>query len=196
MSVGEKVEPYLNVLREALVEGEIRNIKLSDLFRGNDYLILLFYPMDFTFVCPTEICAFSDTMDQFKDLKTQIAGISVDSVYSHYNWSKQSRKDGGIGKINFPLVSDMNRSLCKSFNVLSEDSIAYRGMFIIDKSRQVRIAHINDLPIGRSVNEALRLIRALQFNKKNGEVCPANWRPGKKGIKADVKGAKEYFKEL
>lgn len=158
------------------------------------YTVLLFYPLDFTFVCPTEILAFNADLEKFEKLNSQVIGISVDSVHCHYAWLHTERQKGGIKGVNFPLVSDFDRNLAKSFNVLKEDEhVAYRGMFIVDPNLNIRIAHVNDLPIGRSVNEVLRLIEALDTYDKYGEVCPGNWVKGGKTIKPDHEGAKEYF---
>ncbi|MDO4569127.1 MAG: peroxiredoxin [Planctomycetia bacterium] len=173
-------------------DGEIRSLSLAD-YLGK-YVLLFFYPMDFTFVCPTEIIGFSDAYDEFKDENVQILGCSVDSVYSHHAWWMQAREDGGLGQnLRFPLVSDFNRNISFNYNVLLEKGMAARGLFIIDREGIVRHQTVNDLSLGRSIEEALRLVRALKFVEQNGEVCPMNWRSGDPAIKPTVKDSLAYF---
>lgn len=179
---------------KAVVNGEITEVQLSK-FKGK-YVILLFYPLDFTFVCPTELCAFSDAADQFEQLNCEVLGVSVDSEYSHLAWSQKARREGGLSPCKIPLVSDLDKSIASNYGVLVKGGVALRGLFIIDPKGIVRQATINDLPIGRSVEEALRLVQALQFVEKHGEVCPANWKPGQSAMKADPKGSQEYFGKL
>ncbi|KAM0853974.1 hypothetical protein ACQ4PT_050724 [Festuca glaucescens] len=161
-------------------------VKLSD-YIGKKYVILFFYPLDFTFVCPTEITAFSDRHEEFEKINTEILGVSVDSV--------TERKSGGLGDLKYPLVSDVTKSISKSFGVLIADQgIALRGLFIIDKEGVIQHSTINNLGIGRSVDETLRTLQALQYVQENpDEVCPAGWKPGEKSMKPDPKGSKEYF---
>lgn len=177
----------------AVVNGEFKKIKLSD-YAGR-YLVMVFYPLDFTFVCPTELIAFSDRSNEFKSIGAEIVGISVDSEYSHLAWCNTPRNKGGLGDMKIPLVSDLTKEISRKYNVLVPDgSVAMRGLFIIDPKGVLRIAHINDLPIGRNVDEALRLVEALQFHEKHGEVCPAGWsKQNPKTMKADPQGAKAYF---
>nr|GMD44394.1 2-Cys peroxiredoxin BAS1, chloroplastic [Ipomoea batatas] len=172
-------------------EGEV---KLSD-YIGKKYVILFFYPLDFTFVCPTEITAFSDRYEEFKKLNTEILGVSVDSVFSHLAWVQTDRKSGGLGDLNYPLISDVTKSISKSYNVLIHDQgIALRGLFIIDKEGVIQHSTINNLAIGRSVDETMRTLQALQYVQENpDEVCPAGWKPGEKSMKPDPKLSKEYF---
>ncbi|KNA18359.1 hypothetical protein SOVF_071570 [Spinacia oleracea] len=179
---------------EAVFDQEFINVKLSD-YRGKKYVILFFYPLDFTFVCPTEITAFSDRHGEFEKLNTEILGVSVDSVFSHLAWVQTERKSGGLGDLNYPLVSDVTKSISKAFNVLIPDQgIALRGLFIIDKEGVIQHSTINNLGIGRSVDETLRTLQALQFVQENpDEVCPAGWKPGEKSMKPDPKLSKEYF---
>lgn len=132
-----------------------------------------------TFVCPTELIAFSDRINEFRKLNCEVFGISVDSIYTHHAWSNTPRKNGGLLPISFPLIADLDKSICKSYGVLHNDAVALRGLFIIDDKGVVRQSTINDLPIGRSVDEAIRLVEAIQYFEANGEVCPANWKPGK-----------------
>ncbi len=174
-------------------EGSIKELKLSD-YRGN-YVVLFFYPLDFTFVCPTEIIAFSDRIEEFKERNTEVIGVSVDSVYTHTAWRNTPRKKGGIGEITYPLVADLNKRIARSYGVLLEEAgIALRGLFVLDRDGVVRHITVNDLPIGRNVDEVLRVIDAVQFYEKHGEVCPANWEKGKEGMKPDPEGLEEYAK--
>lgn len=158
------------------------------------WVVLFFYPLDFTFVCPTEIIAFSDRMADFKAIGTEVVGVSVDSQFTHLAWRNTARKDGGLGTLAYPLVADLNKSIARDYGVLIEGAgIALRGLFIIDPKGVVRAATIHDLPVGRSVDETLRVIKAFQFVEKHGEVCPADWKEGNLTMKADPKGSKEYF---
>ncbi|CAL9777006.1 unnamed protein product [Musa acuminata subsp. burmannicoides] len=179
---------------EAVFDQEFINVKLSD-YIGKKYVILFFYPLDFTFVCPTEITAFSDRYSDFEKLNTEILGVSVDSVFSHLAWVQTDRKSGGLGDLNYPLISDVTKSISKSYSVLIPDQgIALRGLFIIDKEGVIQHSTINNLAIGRSVDETLRTLQALQYVQENpDEVCPAGWKPGEKSMKPDPKLSKEYF---
>ncbi|GMH26364.1 hypothetical protein Nepgr_028207 [Nepenthes gracilis] len=179
---------------EAVFDQEFIKVKLSDYF-GKKYVILFFYPLDFTFVCPTEITAFSDRYAEFEKLNTEILGVSIDSVFSHLAWVQTDRKSGGLGDLKYPLISDVTKSISKSYNVLIHDQgIALRGLFIIDKEGVIQHSTINNLAIGRSVDETLRTLQALQYVQENpDEVCPAGWKPGDKSMKPDPKLSKEYF---
>ncbi|TVU29812.1 hypothetical protein EJB05_21399, partial [Eragrostis curvula] len=179
---------------EAVFDQEFINVKLSD-YIGKKYVILFFYPLDFTFVCPTEITAFSDRYEEFEKLNTEVLGVSIDSVFSHLAWVQTDRKSGGLGDLKYPLVSDVTKSISKSFGVLIPDQgIALRGLFIIDKEGVIQHSTINNLAIGRSVDETMRTLQALQYVQENpDEVCPAGWKPGEKSMKPDPKGSKEYF---
>ncbi|GMF43426.1 unnamed protein product [Phytophthora lilii] len=156
--------------------------------------------MDFTFVCPTEICAFSDRVDEFKKLNTQVIGCSVDTKFSHLAWINTPRKKGGLGEMNIPLVADVTKELCSKYQVTVEDGdevgVAFRGLFIIDKEGVLRQITINDLPVGRSVDEVLRLVEAFQFTDEHGEVCPANWKKGAKTMTATPKDSLKYFETV
>lgn len=157
-------------------------------------VVLFFYPLDFTFVCPTELHAFQDRLHEFDKRNTQVIGCSVDSVYSHQAWLATPRNKGGISGISFPLISDINKTICRDYDVLVPgEGIAYRGLFLIDSNGIVRHQVINDLPIGRSVDEVLRVIDALTFHEQNGDVCPANWALGKRSLKPTQEGVEEYF---
>uniref|UniRef100_A0A8W4FPY9 Peroxiredoxin-2 n=1 Tax=Sus scrofa TaxID=9823 RepID=A0A8W4FPY9_PIG len=158
------------------------------------YLVLFFYPLDFTFVCPTEIIAFSDRAEEFHQLGCEVLGVSVDSQFTHLAWINTPRKEGGLGPLKIPLLADVTRNLSLDYGVLKEDEgIAYRGLFIIDGKGVLRQITVNDLPVGRSVDEALRLVQAFQYTDEHGEVCPAGWKPGSDTIKPNVDDSKEYF---
>ena len=172
-------------------DGSIKDVKLSD-YRGK-YVVLFFYPLDFTFVCPTEVIAMSDRIEEFEVRNAQVLGVSVDSQFSHVAWRNTPRKKGGIGDINYPLVSDLDKSISRNFGVLVEKpGIALRGLFIIVKLGKIRHITVNDLPLGRNVDEVLRVLDAIQFNEKYGEVCPANWKQGEEGMKPSQTGLENY----
>ncbi|HZX35175.1 MAG TPA: peroxiredoxin [Thermodesulfobacteriota bacterium] len=172
-------------------DGSIKELKLSS-YKGK-YVALFFYPLDFTFVCPTEIIALSDRIAEFKERNAEVIGVSVDSQFTHVAWRSTPRDKGGVGEVSFPLVADLDKSICAKYGVLLEKpGIALRGLFIIDKDLKLRHVTINDLPLGRNVDEMLRVIDAVQFNEKHGEVCPANWKKGSKGMKPTQKGLLEY----
>ncbi len=157
------------------------------------YVVLFFYPLDFTFVCPSEIIAFDRKLKEFKDRNCEVVGVSVDSQFSHWAWKNTPPEKGGIGNVQFPMVADITKSISRDYGVLLNEAIALRGLFLIDKGGVVRHALVNDLPLGRSVDEALRLVDALQFFEKNGEVCPANWRKGEAGMKPTAEGVAAYL---
>lgn len=172
-------------------DGSFKEVSLAD-YKGK-YVILFFYPLDFTFVCPTEIIAFSDSAAEFEKLGVQLLGCSIDSHFSHLAWRNTPRTQGGLGQINYPLVADLSKKIAEAYDVLLPGGIALRGLFLIDKNGVVRHQVVNDLPLGRSVDEALRMVKALQFFEKNGEVCPANWKEGDLTIKANPKDSQEFF---
>ncbi|KAI8054606.1 natural killer enhancing factor B [Syncephalis plumigaleata] len=177
---------------KAVVGTEFKDLSLSD-YKGR-FLVMVFYPLDFTFVCPTELIAFSDRVKDFNDAGADVIGISVDSEYSHLAWNNTDKKAGGLGGLKIPLVSDLTKDIARKYGVLSKDNdVALRGLFIIDPSGTLRISHINDLPIGRNVDEALRLVEAIKFTDEHGEVCPINWSKGSKGMTPDPTGSKTYF---
>ncbi|XP_071946988.1 peroxiredoxin-2-like [Antedon mediterranea] len=190
--VQETAPPFQGL---AVVDGQFKEISLED-YRGK-YLVLFFYPLDFTFVCPTEIIAFSDRAAEFHNLDTEVIGVSVDSHFSHLAWINTPRKDGGLGQMNIPLLSDFKKKISRDYGVLLEnEGLALRGLFLIDPEGCVKHLSINDLPVGRSVDEVLRLVKAFQFVEKHGEVCPAGWTPDSDTIKPDPEGAKEYFSKV
>lgn len=178
----------------AVVNEEFKaDFKLSD-YRGK-YVVLFFYPLDFTFVCPTEIIAFSDRIDDFRKRGAEVIGASVDSQFSHLAWIQQPRAQGGLGGLKYPLVADLTKKISADYGVLLDGGIALRGLFVIDQKGVVRAITIHDLPLGRSVDEALRVLDALQHFEKFGEVCPADWKQGAATIKPGVKESKEYFQK-
>jgi peroxiredoxin (alkyl hydroperoxide reductase subunit C) len=176
----------------AVIDQEFKTIKLSN-YRGK-YVVLFFYPLDFTFVCPTEITAFSDRYSEFSALNTEVLGVSVDSEFSHLAWIQTDRKAGGVGDLNYPLVSDIKKTISEAYNVLTDDGIALRGLFIIDKDGVIQHATVNNLAFGRSVDETLRTLQALQYVQSHpDEVCPAGWKPGDKTMNPDPVKSKEFF---
>lgn len=188
-------KPAPDFKTDALIGEEFKQVSLSD-FRGK-WLCLFFYPLDFTFVCPTEITAFNDAHKAFKEANCEVVGCSVDSKFSHLAWAKTPRKEGGIGKLAFPLLADMTKKIGRSYGVLLEEpGITLRGLFLVNPQGVVQYQLVHDLGIGRNVDEVLRVLRALQESAKTGEVCPANWTPGGKTMKPDTDKSKEYFQSV
>jgi peroxiredoxin (alkyl hydroperoxide reductase subunit C) len=178
-----------------VINGKFESVTLSG-FKGKKYVVLFFYPLDFTFVCPTELHAFQEILGEFKQRDAELIGVSVDSKFSHLAWLNTPKKDGGVQGVTFPLVSDINKSISADYDVLVEGAgIAYRGLFLIDKNGVVQHQVVNANELGRNVDEALRMLKALQYFEKHGEVCPANWKEGEKGMKRDQGGLKEWFKD-
>lgn len=174
-----------------MADNSFGELKLSD-YRGK-YVILFFYPLDFTFVCPSEIIAFNKALAKFKARNAEVIGVSVDSHYTHWAWKNTPVDQGGIGQIEYPLVADLNKNISRDYGVLVNDSVALRGLFLIDKEGIIRHAVINDLSLGRNVDEALRMLDALRFTEEHGEVCPANWREGDEAMKPTAEGVAEYL---
>lgn len=174
-----------------LPDDSFAQLKLSS-HRGK-YVVLFFYPLDFTFVCPTEIIAFSKKIAEFKKRNCEVIGVSVDSKYTHWAWRNTAPDKGGIGKIGYPLVADLSRSIARSYGVLHDEEKALRGLFLIDKEGVVRHAVVNDFPLGRNIDEAIRMLDALQYTEKNGEVCPANWTAGKEAMKETADSVARYL---
>jgi peroxiredoxin (alkyl hydroperoxide reductase subunit C) len=186
-------QPAPEFKADAYVNGEFREVTLKE-FRGRK-VVLFFYPLDFTFVCPTEILAFVDSIDEFKKRNTQVIGVSVDSKFTHHAWANTPRKDGGIQGVNYPLLSDINKTIARDYGVLLENSgVALRGLFIINKDGILKHATINHLDLGRNVDEVLRLLDAIDYSEEHGEVCPANWKKGEKAMKPTAEGLKEYVR--
>lgn len=172
-------------------DGMISELKLSS-YRGK-YVVLFFYPLDFTFVCPSEILAFNQRLKDFEARNTSVISVSVDSPYTHFAWRETPVEKGGIGPVGFPMVADLNKQIARDYDVLHNESVALRGLFLIDKEGIVRHQVVNDLPLGRSVDEALRMVDALQFTEEHGEVCPANWKPGEEAMKGSASGVADYL---
>ena len=180
----------------AVFDQEFAKVKLSD-YLNKKYVVLFFYPLDFTFVCPTEITAFSDSFEKFAELNTEILGVSVDSEFSHLAWLQTERDAGGLGDLKYPLVSDLKKEISAAYNVLTDDGIALRGLFILDKEGMIQHSTINNLAFGRSVDETLRVLQAIQYVQNNPEeVCPANWKPGDKTMVPDPVKSKDYFSAI
>lgn len=179
LQVGESAPDFTAT---AVFEEDFMNVRLSD-YRQKKYVILFFYPLDFTFVCPTEILSFSDRFEEFSSLSTEILGVSTDSEYSHLAWLQTSRDAGGLGTLNYPLISDLKKEISESYNVLINSGVALRGLFIIDKEGIIQYSTVNNLAFGRSVDETLRILQAIQYVQESpNEVCPADWNPGENTI--------------
>ena len=174
-------------------DGSIKNdFSLSD-YAGK-YVVLFFYPLDFTFVCPSEILAHNSRVDEFKKRGVNVIGVSIDSQFTHYAWRQTPVNKGGIGEVGFPMVADVTHAITRAYGIEHpHDGVAFRGTFLIDKDGIVRHQVVNDLPLGRDVDELLRMVDALQFHEQHGEVCPAGWRKGDSGMKADAQGVAEYL---
>ena len=172
-------------------DNSFQTLSLSS-FRGK-YAVIFFYPLDFTFVCPSEILAFNRALKDFKAKNCEVLGISVDSIYTHLAWKNTPVDQGGIGPVQFPLISDITKAISTDYGVLLEGGVSLRGLFLVDKEGIVRHQLINDLPLGRNVDEALRVVDALQFFEAHGDVCPANWRPGEDAMKPTPEGVADYL---
>ena len=168
------------------------NFNLKSHIKGK-YAVIFFYPLDFTFVCPSELIAFDHRLAEFKNRGVEVIGVSIDSHFTHLAWKNTAVNNGGIGQVAYPLVADIKHEICKAYDVEAEGGVAYRGSFLIDKNGVVRHQVVNDLPLGRNIDEMLRMIDALQFTEEHGEVCPAGWSKGKAGMKADTKGVADYL---
>ena len=202
--VGKKAPQFT---AQAVINGGeiVNNFSLSD-YKGK-YVVLFFYPKDFTFVCPSELFAFQEALAEFESKNVQVIGVSTDTEQSHWGWLQMPKNQGGIQGVTYPLVADTNKTISANYDVLvgswdyneegemtaEGEMIAYRGLFLIDKEGVVRHQLVNDLPLGRNVDEAMRMVDALQFNEEHGEVCPANWSKGKEGMKATHEGVAEYL---
>ncbi|CCK68787.1 thioredoxin peroxidase TSA1 KNAG_0B03450 [Huiozyma naganishii CBS 8797] len=192
--VAQVQKPAPAFKKTAVIDGVFEEVTL-DQYKGK-YVVLAFVPMAFTFVCPTEIVAFSDAVKRFRDIGAEILFASTDSEYTLLAWTNVTRADGGLGSVDIPLLADTNHSLSRDYGVLlEEEGVALRGLFVIDANGIVRHITINDLPVGRNVEEALRVVEGFQWTDKNGTVLPCNWTPGAATIKPTVSDSKEYFKE-
>jgi peroxiredoxin (alkyl hydroperoxide reductase subunit C) len=186
-------KPAPDFTAQAVMDNDdIKELTLSKYLKGS-YGLVFFYPLDFTFVCPSEILAFDHRMDQFRKLNTKVVGVSVDSQFTHLAWRNTPVEKGGLGRIHFPLVADLSKQIARDYQVLLNDSVALRGSFLIDLKGNIRHAVVNDLPLGRNVDEAIRMVEALQFHEENGEVCPAGWQKGKAGMEANPAGVAKYL---
>jgi len=159
------------------------------------YGVIFFWPLDFTFVCPSELIAFDHRLQEFKDRNVEVVGVSIDSHFTHLAWKNTPINQGGIGKVGYPMVADIKHEICKAYDVEAAGGVAFRGSFLIDKAGVVRHQVVNDLPLGRNIDEMIRMVDALQFTEQHGEVCPAGWNKGKAGMKASTAGVAEYLAE-
>ena len=192
--VGRKAPDFCAnaVLGDGSIVGDF---KLSEQIKGK-HAVIFFYPLDFTFVCPSELIAFDHRLVEFKNRSVEVIGVSIDSHFSHNAWRNTPINEGGIGQVDYPLVADINHSICQAYDVEHpQAAVAFRASFLIDRDGVVRHQVVNDLPLGRNIDEMLRMIDALQFTEEHGEVCPAGWNKGDKGMKADSKGVAEYLAE-
>lgn len=179
---------------KAVIDGKITTVSSSDLI--GKYWVLIFYPLDFTFVCPTEVSAFSERLDEFKKIGCDVLAASVDSEHCHLAFSKTARQNGGLQGVKIPLLADVTKSISKDYGVLLEDAgVALRATFVVDREGVVRHVTINDLQLGRSVDETLRIVQAVKFADAHGDVCPVNWRPGQRSMKPTAESAAEYFSQ-
>lgn len=189
--VGKKAPDFTAaaVLGDNTIVGDYNFAKAT----AGKYAVVFFYPLDFTFVCPSELIAFDHRLEEFKKRNVEVIGVSIDSQFSHFAWKSTPINNGGIGQVKYPLVADIKHEICKAYDVEAEGGVAYRGSFLIDKSGVVRHQVVNDLPLGRNVDEMLRMVDALQFTEEHGEVCPAGWKQGDVGMKATTEGVAEYL---
>ncbi len=189
--VGKKAPDF--TVPAVLGTGEIvDSLTLSEAIKGK-YGLLFFYPLDFTFVCPSELIALDHRMEEFRNRGVEVIGVSIDSHFTHNAWRSTAIEDGGIGAVKYTLAADMNHEICQAYDVESEGGVAFRGAFVIDKEGVVRSQIVNDLPIGRNMDELLRIVDAIQFHEENGEVCPAGWQKGDTGMQASPEGVASYL---
>ena len=175
-----------------LGNNEIKDIKFSEMTRAK-YAVVFFYPLDFTFVCPSELIAFDHRLDEFKKRNVEVIGVSIDSQFTHLAWKNTPVEKGGIGQVRYTLVADVKHEIAKAYDVESDGGVAYRGSFLIDKKGVVQHQVVNNLPLGRNIDEMLRMVDALQFTEEHGEVCPAGWSKGKAGMNASTEGVAKYL---
>jgi peroxiredoxin (alkyl hydroperoxide reductase subunit C) len=190
--VGKKAPDF--TANAVMGNDEIKEITLSKAIKGK-YAVLFFYPLDFTFVCPSELLAFDHRLAEFKKRGVEVIGVSIDSQFTHLAWKNTAIDNGGIGQVKYPLVADVKHEICRAYDVEFEAAgVAFRGTFLIDKAGVVRHQVVNDLPLGRNVDEMLRMVDALQFTEQHGEVCPAGWTQGQDGMQATTEGVAKYLK--
>ncbi|NMG44350.1 peroxiredoxin C [Aromatoleum toluvorans] len=188
--VGKKAPDF--TASAVLGNNEITNITFSEVTKGK-YAVVFFYPLDFTFVCPSELIAFDHRLEEFKKRGVEVLGVSIDSQFTHLAWKNTPVNNGGIGQVRYTLVADVKHEICRAYDVEAEGGVAFRGSFLIDKNGVVRHQVVNDLPLGRNIDEMIRMVDALQFTEEHGEVCPAGWNKGKAGMKASTSGVAEYL---
>jgi peroxiredoxin (alkyl hydroperoxide reductase subunit C) len=189
--VGKKAPDF--TANAVLGDNEIKEVTLSKIIKGK-YAVLFFYPLDFTFVCPSELLAFDHRPAEFKKRGVEVVGVSIDSQFTHLAWKNTAVENGGIGQVKYPLVADVKHEICRAYDVEFEAAgVAFRGSFLIDKTGVVRHQVVNDLPLGRNIDEMLRMVDALQFTEKHGEVCPAGWTQGQEGMQASTEGVAKYL---
>ena len=189
--VGKKAPDF--TANAVMGDNEIKEITLSKVIKGK-YAVLFFYPLDFTFVCPSELLAFDHRLAEFTKRGVEVIGVSIDSQFTHLAWKNTAIDNGGIGQVKYPLVADVKHEICRAYDVEFEAAgVAFRGSFLIDKAGLVRHQVVNDLPLGRNVDEMLRMVDALQFTEKHGEVCPAGWTQGEEGMQATPAGVAKYL---
>ena len=177
-----------------LGNNEIKDVTLSKIAKGK-YAVVFFYPLDFTFVCPSELIAFDHRLDEFKKRKVEVIGVSIDSQFTHLAWKNTPVDKGGIGQVKYTLVADVKHEICQAYDVESAGGVAFRGSFLIDKAGVVRHQVVNDLGLGRDIDEMLRMVDALQFSEEHGEVCPAGWKKGRPGMDASTAGVAKFLAE-
>ncbi|KAA3654531.1 MAG: peroxiredoxin [Proteobacteria bacterium] len=190
--VGKKAPDF--TATAVLGNNEIKDITFSEVTKGK-YAVVFFYPLDFTFVCPSELIAFDHRLDEFKKRNVEVLGVSIDSQFSHLAWKNTPVAKGGIGPVGYTLVADIKHEICRAYDVEAEGGVALRGSFLIDRDGVVQHQVVNNLPLGRDIDEMLRVVDALQFTEEHGEVCPAGWNKGKAGMKASTNGVAEYLSE-
>ncbi len=170
----------------------VENYRFSDAIRGK-YAVVFFYPLDFTFVCPSELIALDHRLEELKKRNVEVIGVSIDSHFTHLAWKNTPVDKGGIGQVRYPLVADIKHEICKAYDVEADGGVAFRGSFLIDKAGMVQHQVVNNLPLGRNIDEMIRMVDALQFTEQHGEVCPAGWNKGKEGMKASPEGVAKYL---
>ncbi|MCL4759438.1 MAG: peroxiredoxin [Rhodocyclaceae bacterium] len=188
--VGKKAPDF--TATTVLGNNEITNITFSEFTKGK-YAVVFFYPLDFTFVCPSELIAFDHRLEEFRARNVEVLGVSIDSQFTHLAWKNTPVDKGGIGQVGYPMVADIKHEICRAYDVESEGGVAFRGSFLIDREGIVRHQVVNDLPLGRNIDEMLRMVDALQFTEEHGEVCPAGWSKGKAGMRANPAGVADYL---
>ena len=188
--VGKKAPEF--TATAVLGNNEIKDITFSEFTKGK-YVVVFFYPLDFTFVCPSELIAFDHRLEEFKKRNVEVIGVSIDSQFTHLAWKNTPVEKGGIGQVGYPLVADLKHEIAKAYDVESDDGVAFRGSFLIDKDGVVQHQVVNNLPLGRNIDEMIRMVDALQFTEEHGEVCPAGWSKGKAGMQASTEGVAKYL---